>query len=414
MQMVRPSTAPVKANLGPTAAIFLALENLPATSLSMHAFFLEIGPDAKQVEEALQTQPWCLAKSDGSMSGAGMLRPRRANAGVNKLTWLAEPGASGESEPQDTALPTLRDGFYGNRVFILPLITEPSAFMCRVPRGMEPALGKIFGHEAHRLVGTERAWLRISLPGNVPPLRTAIESIVPHAMTASNVYCFNQTLYFDKHGTSVPISHEAGTKDFLAAPLSVLGESGSPYAPAMQTSSQQNGGRYLIHNGRIELHPASRPDGRRESYVNVRVWLTAGARGNSVGPGATGVTRKNGNGIRATNVTAAAGGSDKEEFASARDRFYEALLSRDRIVTRHDLIGIVRAFDPRIQDADVSLELVRTRTGMRRLDHVTVVVAANDFADPDIELPVLEGDLVSHLQARSQYGTELRVQVQRR
>ncbi|MDQ6705869.1 MAG: hypothetical protein M3Z85_07880, partial [Acidobacteriota bacterium] len=313
IQAARPSLEPVRANLGINPAIFLAIENLPPAHLSMHSFFFETTPDARRIARALQSEPWCLAASSGEMGASGILRPAILNAGVRTLQWLKD-GASAAANAADNELPTLPPGFYGSRLFVLPSIPAERRFACRIPRGMETALTGILGRDASQLLNTPRAWLRISFPRDIPPLRSAIGSVHLHSMTASNVECFNQTIYFAKQGTSIPISSEAGTRSYLVAPLSIFGETEAPYVPEFQFSPDPDVGRYAIRNGRIELRPAKRPDGTGDAYANLRMWVTAGARGNTVAPGRVGgfVSSSGAGGMRVANFTAAAGGTNGE------------------------------------------------------------------------------------------------------
>jgi hypothetical protein len=418
IQNARPSLDAVKVNLGPHPAVFLAIEKLPATHLSRHSFFFELGPDAARIQEALKTETWCLFGAGGELHSRGILRPRALNAGVGGLQWLARSETAERAEGDDRAaaadVPALPAGFYGPRVFVMPGVPAERRTTCVAPRGMEPALGRVFGREYAGLAGEQRAWLRISFPREVPSLHTGIGSITMHAITASNVECQNQTAYFDEKGTSIPISVEAGTERYLVAPLSVLGEAGSTYVPGMQASSEPGAGRYTIRSGRIELQPARRVDATREDYANVRVWTTAGALGNNVGPGRVETFLKKGMlpGIRLTNPTSAAGGTNGEEFEQAQARFAAALLSRDRIITQEDLTAITRAFDKRIVGAYARTSVERTGSGMRRLLRVTVQLMQDSLADPEAEAPILKSDLTRHLKDRMMMDTELAVNLE--
>ena len=224
----------------------------------------------------------------------------------------------------------------------------------------------------------------------------------------------NQTIYFDKQGTSIPISREGGTANYLVAPLSIFGEAGSVYLPEFQPSSDPHVGRFAIQSGRVELRPARRPDGSAESYANVRVWITAGQLGNDVGPGQVESFLKKGDvsGIRITNPTAASGGTNGEGYEEASTRFAEALLSRDRIVTRADAEIVARAFDRRILKVDVSSGLERGERGLRRLQRLTCALDRNDFVDPATEIQVLRDDLTRFLRTRLPYDTELDLELE--
>jgi len=413
----RPSLEAVPANLGPNPSIFIAVQDLPPTHLEFHSVFFELGPDARQLQDALEYEPWCLATSTGELSSCGVLRPRTLNAGVHGLSWLLEPQSAGAFGDQpltrDAVGKALPAGFYGSRVFVLPKIPEDRQFVCQMPRGMEPPLSRIFGHDARVLFSRPRAWFRIALPENLPALHNDVSSVSLHAMTASNVDCLNQTIYFDRHGTSIPISREAGTPVHLVTPLSIVGESGIDYVPEFTPFSDSSVGRYSIQNGRLELHPARRPDSSSEAFATVRAWTTNGPTGNRVGPGRVHAFRNKGSypGVRVTNLTAAAGGTGSEGYDQARARFTHALLSRDRLITREDVSAAVKAFDQRVAQARVQPRLARSENGLRRVEEVVIELRRADFVDSEIEGRIIADDLCRFLQARSLYDTRLSVTV---
>ena len=414
LQDLRPSLEPVRVNLGPGPALYIAVENLPPEHLSQHSFFFELGPDAQRIERALKTETWCLINNSGELGASGILRPQAGNGGLRALQWLvAGKGETRAAEP-DEEVPLLPTGFYGPRTFLFPPVPESRRFRCRVPRAMDGAINKVFGRETPKALAEERAWIRVSMPRDIPALHTSLGSITLHAITASNVECFNQTIVFEKQGTSIPIvREEGGAASHLVAPLSIFGETGASYLPETESSTQADVGRYAIRNGRIELRPALRPDGRPESYANLRLWVTAGSVGNKVGPGkVTGFLKKNEiSGLRLANPTSGAGGFDREEFGKAQARFAQALLSRDRILTRADLSDAVRAFDPRILSTQVEPAVRRTTHGLQRVERVQVRVNADDFADPRAELPILKDGLQKDLSGRFPLGTEVTVDV---
>lgn len=414
LQELRPALEPVRVNLGPNPGLYLAIENLPPEHLSQHSFFIELGPDAYRIERALQSETWCVMNNSGDLGAVGILRPQPGNGGLRALEWLVSEKNETKSSDPDEEVPLLPTGFYGPRTFLMPPIPESRRFRCKIPRGMEPAFNKIFGRETPKGMAEERAWIRISMPCDIPSLHTSLGSIALHAITSSNVECFNQTIVFDKQGTSIPIvREEGGAASHLVAPLSIFGESGAPYLLETEPSTQGDVGRFAVRNGRIELRPALRADGRPESYANLRLWVTGGSLGNKVGPGkVTGFLKKNQiAGLRLANPTSAAGGSDQEEFSKAQARFAEALLSRDRIVTRADLTNAVRAFDTRILSTQVEPTVRRTRQGLQRVERVRVRVNPDDFADPQAELPILKDGLLKHLSGRFPLGTEVTVDV---
>jgi hypothetical protein len=411
LQAARPSLEPVRVNLGASPAIFLAVENLSAGHLTGHSIFCELSQDALSIQKALLREAWCLAGPKGEFAVEGMLRPRRANAGTQALTWWRGEEPATASEEVEVA--TLPDGFYAGRVFVFPHIPPSRRFLCKIPKGLDAALSKIFGPSANQLFNSDRAWVRISMPREVSDLYTGVRSFTLHAVTASNVECYNQTIDFDRHGTSIPVSREAGTPRYLVAPLSVLGASGSAYLPEFEPCADPCVGRYGIRSGRVELRPARGPDGMPDSQVNLRLWVTAGSAGNRLGPNQVRALLKAGSftGLRVSNPTAAAGGTDGETFQDAYARFAEALLSRDRNVTSADLVTATRALDRRILAVDVASGLDRSPQGLRRIEQVKVWLSRDDFVDPEEEGRVLRDELTHHLAQRALYDTELRVEL---
>ncbi len=408
LHAAHPSMDQVLAKLGPHPALYLAVEDLPATHLSNHSVFFGLGPDALKIQHALRSEPWCVAGPDGELSSVGLLRPRRGNGGVRMLEWLVqEPSTEEESFSQE--VPELPDGIFSERVFVLPFVPESKRFTCICPRGTREALTRIFGREAPRALATPRTWIRISLPPGLPSLHTGLAGVNLHAVTVSNVECFNQTIQFNSQGTSIPISHEGGTKRHLVSPLAVLGESNGRYLHELEPSPDKDAGRYAVRNGRIELRPAKRLDGIPETYANVRVWVTDGTTGNAVGPGKIAGFGRGGkfDMVRVTNPVPAAGGTDGEDFAGARARFAEALLSRDRIITEADLVNAVRAFDRRILEAEIQSGLSRASYGLERVQQVIAMLDRDGFTEPAVEVPLLEQELQHHLQGRFLHGLRL-------
>jgi len=406
LQATRPSLDPVRASLGPQSAIWLALENLPTEHLSRHALFFETSPDGAALEQALTTEPWCLVGFDGLLSAAGIMRPTTSNGGVRALHWLdpkPREDTSGEGLSRDDMGPAfLSHGFYGRRTFVLPSIPPERRFACKIPQRMEGPLQQIFGKNMAQFQ-EPRAWLRIGLPEGIRNIQRLLGSVLLHAVTASNVECANQTVYFERQGRSVPASCEAGTSGYLVAPAAIFGESGSPYQPEMLESSPgATVGRYSILNGRIELRPPISATGRPESYANLRLWITRGELGNHVGPGqiqsfaSQGVRAD----VRLLQTTWAAGGANGETYDDARARFSQALLSRDRIVTREDLTTAAYSFDRRLGKIRIDTRLERTSSGLRRTHHLTIAMSRDDFADPLAESLVLQDELTRFLQAR--------------
>lgn len=397
----QPSYDPVPASLGASPCLYLAVENLPAAHVSGHSFFFDISSAFPSMGKALLRATWCLASAAGRFEAAGILRPERANAGVRVLRWLRD-GNGAESEAGER--PALPDGFYAGKVVVLPDVTEPQKFLSTAPKPLEAPLSRIFRGPGARWA-MPRAWIRILMPPDAPNLHNAIQSIALHAMTASNVTDFNQTIVFEKQGTSIPVSREAGTSRFLVAPLSVTGENNAPYISEFRPSPNPGAGRYAVRNGRIDLTPARRPAGSADRIVTLRTWVTAGLLGNTVPAGKVqGLLKPDDcRGLRMNNPMPAAGGTDGEPLESAQARFGRALLSRDRIVTKVDLDCAVRTFDERIRGVRVHAALEPSARGLQRVERVVLSLDPDGFQSPDEESRVLRDDLEAWLRERALY-----------
>jgi hypothetical protein len=258
-----------------------------------------------------------------------------------------------------------------------------------------------------------RAWIRIQFSPRVEPLHTAVSSVYVNAQSASNVECFNQTVRFAEHGNTIPISREGGSPSFLVAPLSITGESGQTYIGEFQPSFTPGVGRFRLHQGYLTLLPGKLPGGPVESYANVRLWMTSGAAGNQMGVARLGAFAKAApaHQLQVTNVTAAAGGTDGESFASAKHRFAETMLSRQRLLTRADIETAIRAFDRRITRIEVRPLLARSAKGLRRLHRIAISAHREQFVAPEEEGRVLLADLESYLKERAPMDVDLAVEL---
>ena len=114
-----------------------------------------------------------------------------------------------------------------------------------------------------------------------------------------------------------------------------------------------------------------------------------------------------------SSLTVTRGGSSPLPYADARLRFAELLRSRERVVTAADVEIASRAYEPRIREVRVASAAQRTERGLELVDAVTAVVAPDDFADPDAELPRLRDLLQRHLQSRCAIGHRIHVEVAR-
>ena len=407
VQALRPSLEAVPVNLGPQPALFLAIEDLPASLLNRHGIFFELGPGTYAVEHALSHEPWWLFGEDGELGGEGLLRPQCAG-GVWKLAFQV---AAAAEKTDDTGAPKMPEGFYSGRQFLFPAMTEGQPFLCRAPRLLEPVLAKMVGRDAGTLLARPRVWIKIPMPPGVPALHHAINGILLHTMTCSNVFVRNQTLQFARDGVSVPVTRAGGTPEHLVAPISVMSVDNEAYLAGNRPGAKASVGRYEMTNGRLTVHPGSHADGTRHSAANVRLWLTNGTLGNRVGPGdITGFANVAAlAGVRIAPVTAASGGSDGEEMASEERRFADALLTRGRIVTKADLETAALAIDRRILRAESSSGLQRREGGMRRVERLQVTLDSHGFSKPEVELPALKSQMEGALGERLVQGLLLEV-----
>lgn len=406
----RPSYDPVRVNLGPQPAIFLAVENLGPGHLSHHGLFFDLSAGAYSIQQGLASEPWWFFDTEGELGNEGLMRPRRVNRGVRLLEWQV---SSSHSAQRGEGFPDLTDGFYAGRVFVFPEVAKERNLLCGVPRLLDTPLSRLAGQDLHSWFSTPRAWIKIPLPANVPALHTAIHGVVLHATTASNLFCQNQTIHFEKDGYSIPISRDHhGLRQMLVAPLSVSGLDNEIYRSTPGNTGNPAEGWYEITKDRVTLHPGFRPDGSRQTGANIRLWLTNGALGNLVAPGditgfASSATFDQ---IRVNHLTAAAGGTDDEDYSDARRRFANALLTRGRIVTRSDLESAALSFDRRILEVDVKSEIERGDHGLHRVERLWITLDTDGFTRPDLELPVLQQELKQVLTSRMLHGTQLDIQ----
>jgi hypothetical protein len=407
VQALRPSLDPIPVNLGPQPALFLAFENVPDTMLSRHGIFFELGPGNYAVEHALSHEPWWIFDREGELTREGLLRPTQAG-GSWRLVFQADfqEQISGHNH-----LPTVPGGFYSGRQFVLPSMPSDERFLCRAPRILEAALGKILGRSVQDLLSTQRVWLKIPMPPGLPPLHHAINDIVLHTMTVSNVFVRNQTIQFGRDGVSVPVTKSSGMAEHLVAPLTVMSTENEAYLAGNRLGASPALGRFEVANGRVTIYPGSHADGSRHTAANLRLWLTNGALGNRVGPGdITGFANTAAlAGVHIAAITAAAGGSDGEEIASEERRFADALLTRGRIVTETDLKTAALAVDRRILNVSCSSALERRQGTLRRVERLLATLDSFGFSKPEIELPVLKAQLERALGARLVQGLLLEV-----
>ena len=410
IQAMRPSSDPVPVSLGPQPALYIAIENLSPGLLNRHSLFFELGPGTYPVQHALCHEPWWIFGEDGDLAGEGLLRPRRINGGVYQLEF--QLGGNESVGMLDAPLPSIPNGFYTGRQYLFPPMHAGQPLLCRVPRLLEPALTRILNRDAGHLLSEPRLWIKIPMPPSIPALHHAINGILLHTMTASNVFARNQTIRFERDGISIPVVKEGGTPEYLVAPLTVMSVDNHAYEAATRPGADASAGRFELHNNRLTLYPGMHSNGTPHTAANIRLWLTNGALGNRVGPGditsfanAAALT-----GIRLAPFTAASGGSDGEHIASKERRFADALLTRGRIVTRQDLETAALAVDRRILDVTTDSGMVRKDEGIRRVERLQLTLDSHAFSKPEIELPALKSQIETSLGARLVQGLELEVE----
>ena len=410
MHAMRPSLEAVPVALGPQPSLYLAMENLSPQLLNRHGLFFEMGPGTYPVQHALCHEPWWIFNSDGELSGEGLLRPRRGNAGVYELQFQVADAE--RTSMLDAPLPAIPDGFYAGRQFLFPPMHEHLPFRCRVPKLLEPALSRLLGRDATTLLTEPRLWIKIPMPPGIPALHHAINGALLHAMTASNVFARNQTVHFARDGFSIPVTKTGGTPEFLVAPLTVMSTDNEVYEAGTRPGANAAAGRFELHNSRLTLFPGNHADGRTHEAANVRLWLTNGELGNRVGPGdlSTFANAASLTGIRLAPLTAASGGSNGEQMASEERRFADALLSRGRIVTKQDMETAALAVDRRIVQAETRTGMERREDGLRRVERLRLVLDPDGFTKPEIELPALKSQMEIALGSRLVHGSELVVE----
>ena len=409
MHALRPSLEAVPVSLGPQPALYLAIENLSPQLLNRHGMFFEMGPGTYPVQHALGHEPWWIFNGQGELSGEGLLRPRRGNAGVYELQF--QTLEADRTSMLDAPLPAIPDGFYAGRQFLFPPMREELAFRCRVPKLLEPAMSRVLGRDAATMLNEERLWIRIPMPPGIPALHHAINGVMLHAMTASNVFARNQTVYFKRDGYSIPVTKEGGTPEFLVAPLTVMSTENEVYEAGTRPGANAAAGRFELHNSRLTFYPGRHADGSQHAAANVRLWLTNGELGNRVGPGdLTTFANAALTGVRLAPLTAASGGSNGEQIASEERRFADALLSRGKIVTKQDMETAALAIDRRILAAETRTGTERRDGALRRVERLQLVLDPDGFTKPEIELPALKSQMELALGARLVHGSELVVE----
>ena len=409
LEQARPSFEPVSVDLGLNPAIFLAFDLSPEEDLSRHGLYFELAPQAAWLAESLRRGVWSILDDRGFVQPDTMMKNREGAGGIRLLTWVAEPVDSAPDPPSGSA-----GSFYGGRVFVFPTIPEERRFLAACPRGMASAFKKMLPDAQDSVLLRPRAWVRIALTSRPSSLDEDLVRIVPHCMSARNLEVLNQTIRFEKNGTSVPIEQPGSRSRRLVEVVSIKGESGLSYEPFTEFRVSPGQGRFRVRTGRLELEPGIDEKGNADAFANVRLLLTDGALANAVPPsGITEFSRARGEtGVRLANITAAAGGSDGEEFGQANQRFASLLLSRNRLITQADLEAAVRAYDPRISSVARITSVQRGGEGLERVIELRVQIPKESMDLPAEETALLQHDLEVYLRERALLGLNIRVLIQ--
>ncbi len=416
LQALRPSLDPVPVALGEQPALFLAIENLSPQLLNRHGIFFELSPGAYAIQHALNREPWWIFGAEGELSGQGLLRCSAKTGGVSQLEFQLKTNraqAQTHSEEAHT-LPMIAAGFHSERQFLFPPMSAEDKLLCRIPRLLSAPLSTIVDRGLPEWLDTPRLWIKISMPPSIPQLHHAINNILLHTMTASNLFVRNQTVHFQRDGLSFPVIKASGTPEHLVAPLSIHSETNDSYQAGTRLGATANGGWFEQHNNRLTLHPGTSADGVPHTSANIRLWLTNGVLGNRVGPGnLAGFSNAAAlQGMRVVQVTSAAGGSNGEEMASEERRFADALLTRGRIVTEPDLQAAALAIDRRVLAAQVTSGVERGPQGLQHVLRLLLTIDSQAFSKPEIELPSLKAQLEADLRKRLVHGLVLEVDFQ--
>jgi hypothetical protein len=395
-------------------ALFLAFR-VDASHLGGLGVFIDTQPRDGEVSLALGRSVWQLLTDDGRVAERAVLRPRTGRGGLRCLEWPEDgTGREPSGAPDVQRVLQLGEGPYGRQVWVFPAIPPGRRFTCTVPPAIAAAASTLLpeGHEG--ALDRPLAWVQVPLPAGTRGIANAIQRIAVNCVTASNVEVFNERIVFDRTGTVVSMRPEGKTGRHVMGVVSVTGESGTTYAPETDVEATPGAGQYRYRAGRLELWPYRKATGRFDAFAMVRLLYCDGESGNGIELGGVrriGSTLANVT-ASVTNLTATAGGSAPPAYPDARVRFAELLRTRERIVTVADIEIVALAFEPRIQQVEVSSATELTDQGLRLVEIVTAHVRPSDFADPEAELSRLEDQLARHLQERAVIGHHIRVRVE--
>jgi hypothetical protein len=424
----RIGTAPILPGSTP-----LPLRNAPPTLLmafdadAAHLSGLGIFFDVTSIDspliEAISRSPWQILGENGAVSEQGTLRARRGRGGVTTLVWndasrveedeIVKTSAASEEAADVASAFELTPGSYGKQCVVFPSVPPERRVRSSPPARFAEALALLLPEKQQDALDGQLIWVQVPLPAGLTRVADELQRVALHAVTASNIEIYNERIQFDRMGNSVTLRPEGRTDQYLLGLLSVSGEKGDAYVNDSSIAAPAEAGRYRFRSGQLECRPHRQPTGRYDGYAMARFLFCDGARANGMEVGSIKriATQLSNVAARVTNLAVSRGGSAPPPYVDARVRFAELLRTRDRVVTIDDVEITARAFEPRIKRVDVSTASELGPHGVRQVDVVDVRVAANDFADPDTELPRLGTLLQSHLQQRVIMGRGVRVAV---
>jgi hypothetical protein len=407
---------------GAPPTLLLAFDG-DAAHLSGLGLFLDVTAVDSPLVEAISRSPWQLLSADGAVTEQGTLRARRGRGGVTTLVWndssrvdedeIVRTGAASEEAADVASAFELAAGGYGKQCVVFPAVPAERRSRSAPPSRFASALAVLLPEKQQDALDRPLIWVQVPLPAGLSRVADELQRIALHSVTASNIEIYNERIQFDRMGTSVTLRPEGRTDQYLLGLLSVSGEKGDAYVNDSSIAAPPDAGRYRFRSGQLECRPHRQPTGRFDGYAMARFLFCDGARANGIEVGAVKriASPLSNVAARVGNLAVSRGGSAPPAYADARVRFAELLRTRDRVVTIDDVEITARAFEPRIKRVDVSTASELGPHGVRQVDVVDVRVAANDFADPDTELPRLGTLLQSHLQQRVIMGRGVRVTV---
>ena len=411
--------APGDVGLAPTLFLAFDVGQAPAAHLSGLGVFLDVQGADHPVARALARSAWQLLGDGGAAGGVAhealVLRGRAEAGGVRLLEW--SPGArygGADADDAAAAMSPAPVGAYGPLCWRFPEVPPDFRVRSLPPRALGAVLSDVVPAEFVARYQRPLAWVQVALPGGTRGVGAALQRVVAHATSASNLEAYAEGVDVGELGAVVAFRPEGARTRHLVSVLGITGEQGEPYVDEADPPAGLGRGRYRARGADVELRPARGPTGRFDRYAMLRLLYTDGARGNGLQPGD--VAARGGSaghvGFGATNLVVSRGGSAPPAYAPAKVRFAELLRTRERVVTPADVDVVARAFEPRIAGADVRAVVEVGEAGTpRRVDQVTVRVRAADFADPGAELPALADALEQHLAARVPLSTVIRVEV---